>query len=158
MSRRVWLAALVAIAVVCVGGVAATGAATQSVLVVSEDGDDLLVTPVDNGTEVTVEYTHSVEKTLVSDVYAVDGDRLTMTRMEFSSYGAGLPSTVSVTEINDRYVYYPPERHYDPLRITTGYVADHDLVVGDRRYDLVDIADGGTVEISVETRLRIPQW
>jgi hypothetical protein len=160
VSRRAWLAAA-AVAFVCLGVVTpiATGAATQSVLVVDDEGGDaLLVTPVEEGTEITVEYTHSVEKTLVSDVYAVDDGRLLMTRMEFSSYGAGLPSSVPVTEVDGRYVYYPPERHYDPLRVTTGYVADHDLVVGEQRYELVDIADGGTVELSVETRLKIPQW
>ena len=154
MTRRAWLA--VAAAVVCVAAVAAaaaSGAATATVLVVSgEDGEELLVTPVDDGAEVTVEYTHSVEKTPVSDVYVVEDGRLVMTRMEFSSFGAGLPSTVDVTEVDGRYVYHPPERSYDPLRVGTGPVADHDLVVGDQRHDLAGIADGGTVELRVETR------
>ena len=160
MTRRAWLA--VALAVVCVGTVAAvagSGAATEPVLVVTGDGgEELLVTPVDEGTEITVEYTHSVEKTLVRDVYAVRDGGLVMTRMEFSSFGAGLPSTADVTEVDGRYVYRPPEQRYDPLRVTTGDVADHDLVVGDERYDLAAIADGGTVELRVETRPRFRQW
>ncbi|MEF8915754.1 DUF1850 domain-containing protein [Natronomonas sp.] len=159
MSRRAWLLVAVTLTAVCIGAVAAagTGAATEPVLVVTDDdGEELLVTPVEAGTEVTVVYTHSVEKTPVYDVYEVRNGTLVMTRMEFSSYGAGLPSTVPVTEKRGRYVYYPPERSYDPLRVTTGFVANHDLVVGDDQYDLAERADGGTVEIRVETRLNTP--
>jgi hypothetical protein len=157
VNQRAWLLVAVTLAFVCVGAVTATGATTETVLVVTDsDGEDILVTPVDDGTEVTVEYTHSVEKTLVSDVYEVRNGTLVMTHMKFSSYGAGLPSTVPVTEVDGRYVYYPPERSYDPLRITTGFVAEHDLIVGDKRYDIAERADGGTVEIHVETRLKRP--
>lgn len=158
MNRRAWLIVAVTLAAVVVGAAAASGgAATDTVLVVTDDdGEELLVTPAEAGTEVTVVYTHSVEKTPVFDVYEVRNGTLVMTRMEFSSYGAGLPSTVSVSETNGRYVYYPPEQNYDPLRVTTGFVADHDLVVGDERYDLAERADGGTVEIRVETRLNTP--
>lgn len=157
MIRRAWL--LVSVVVVCAGALttgAVTVAGTETVLVVTgDDGEELLVTPVADDDEITVEYTHSVEKTLVRDVYVADDGQLVMTRMEFSSYGAGLPSTVNVTEVDGRYVYYPPERSYDPLRVTTGEVADHDLVVGDERYDIAEIADGGTVELRIETRLRL---
>ena len=160
MTRRAWLA--VAVAVACVGAVAAAGAtvtATETVLVVTDaDGDELLVTPVSEDTEVTVEYTHSVEKTLVRDVYVPEDGALVMTRMEFSSFGAGLPSQADVETVDGRYVYDPPPRRYDPLRVTTGHVADHDLLVGDDRYDVADLADGGTVELRVETRPRFRQW
>lgn len=160
MTRRAWLA--VAVTFVCVGAVAAAGAsvaATDTVLVVtSDDGEELLVTPVSEDTEITVEYTHSVEKTPVRDVYVPEDGALVMTRMEFSSYGAGLPSTVEVTVVDGRYVYEPPPRRYDPLRVTTGPVADHELVVGNERYDLAALADGGTVELRVETRPKFRQW
>ena len=157
MTRRAWL--VIAVAIACAGVLTAgavTVAATETVLVVTDDGGEkLLVTPVGDGTEITVEYTHSVEKTLVRDVYVAEDGQLVMTRMEFSSFGAGLPSTANVTEVDGRYVYHPPERGYDPLRVTTGRVADHDLVVGDERYDIAEMADGGTVELRVETRLRL---
>ncbi|QLD89963.1 DUF1850 domain-containing protein [Natronomonas salina] len=157
MTRRAWL--VIAVVIVCAGVLttgAVTVAATETVLVVTDDeGEELLVTPVAEDDEIIVEYTHSVEKTLVRDVYVAEDGQLVMTRMEFSSYGAGLPSTVNVTEVDGRYVYYPPERGYDPLRVTTGHVADHDLVVGDERYDIAEIADGGTVELRIETRFRL---
>jgi hypothetical protein len=159
VNRRAWLLVAVTLAFACVGVATATGgfSPTEPVLVVTaDDGSELLATPVDEGTEVTVAYTHSVEKTPVRDVYEVRNGTLVMTRMEFRSYGAGLPSTVPVTEIGDEYVYYPPERSYDPLRVTTGYVAEHDLIVGDERYDIAERADGGTVEIRVEPRLKTP--
>ena len=157
MPNRAWLAAAVAVVVVAaVAAAAGTVAATETVLVVTDDsGEELLVTPVEEDTEVTVEYTHSVEKTLVRDVYVARDGELVMTRMEFSSFGAGLPSHADVEAVDGRYVYRPPERGYDPLRVTTGHVADHDLLVGDERHDLAEMADGGTVELRIETRLRL---
>ena len=103
----------------------------------------------------TVEYTHSVERSLVSDVYVVSDGALVSDRMLFSSYGAGLPSNAPVTREGDRYLYRPPERRYDPLVVSTGTIAGHELIVDGERYDLVGIADGGTVSIDVETRLRV---
>lgn len=156
MSHRAWLGVVVAALVVAgTAGVVATGAVDDVLVVTAEDGERLLTTPVDDGTEVTVEYTHSVEKTLVSDVYAVRDGRLVMTRMEFSSYGAGLPSTVPVEERDGRFVYRPSDRSYATLRVATGDVAGHVLVVGGTRYDLVGLAEGGTVELRVEPRTEV---
>lgn len=157
MTRWAGLLAGLVVAAFIAGAVAAGGGTSEQVLVVTDDdGDELLVTPVADDAEVVVAYTHSVERTDVRDVYVVRDGKLVMTRMEFSSYGAGLPSTVPVTRSGDRYVYEPPEQEYDPLRISTGAVADHDLVVGDERYDLAERADGGNVEIRVETRFTFP--
>lgn len=121
----------------------------RTLVVVHENGTELLSVPVEEGTEVTLEYEHSVERTLVRDVYVVRGDALVSERMEFSSFGAGLPSHAEVTPDGERYVYVPPEQEYEPLRVTTGFVADHDLLVRGERHDLAGLANGGTVEIRV---------
>lgn len=159
MARRLWTA--VAIAAVCVAGatgVAALDSTAGTVLVVTDaEGTELLVTPVDDRTEVVVAYTHSVERTPVRDVYVPADGRLRMTRMEFRSYGAGLPSTVAVETEGDHFVYRPEDRTYGTLRVTTGHVADHDLVVGETRYDLATMADGGTVELRLERRYLLAQ-
>jgi len=38
----------------------------------------------------------------------------------------------------------------------TGPIADHDLIVGDERYDIAALTDGGSVELTIQERTRIP--
>ena len=128
---------------------------TETTLVVTDEtGEEIVVTPVGPDTEIVIEYTHSVERTLVRDVYVAENGTLVMIRMEFSSFGAGLPSEADVVVDEGRYVYHPPRTEYETLRVMTGPIADHDLVVGDDRYDLAGITDGGPVELTVAERAR----
>lgn len=157
-SRALPAVALLAVALLAALGVGAPVAdagvdsSVATVVAVDDEGVELLAVPVREGTEVTIEYTHSVERTLVTDVYVVDGDDLVMDRMLFSSYGAGLPSTAPVERAGDRYVYRPDDRRYGTLTVSTGPVAGHELVVDGARYDLVERSGGGTVHLSVEDR------
>ena len=128
-------------------------ATTQTLVVADADGSELVTAPVSAETEIVLEYTHSVERTLVRDVYvATENGTLVMTRMEFSSFGAGLPAQADVTREGGRYVYEPPSTEYETLRVQTGYVADHDLIVGGERYDVASLSDGGPVELTIEDR------
>ncbi|WP_144798631.1 DUF1850 domain-containing protein [Halorubrum depositum] len=145
------LALLAILAGVALGGAdPVTG--ERTLVVTDDDGAELLATPVGDETEIVIEYTHSVEKTLVRDVYVASDDGLVMTRMEFSSFGAGLPSQADVTERDGRYVYDPPSTTYETLHLKTGAVADHDLIVGGERYDIAAMSDDGAVELTVERR------
>ncbi|PSP54738.1 DUF1850 domain-containing protein [Halobacteriales archaeon QS_1_67_19] len=129
-------------------------AANDARLVVTdtETGERLLVAPVSEGTTVALNYTHSVEQTPVLDVYEVNGTDLEMVRMEFQSYGAGLPAreAVTVTE-NDTFVF-DPDRRYERLHVKPGEIAGHELIVGDRTYDLVALSDARSVTIRVTNR------
>ncbi|MFT4883099.1 MAG: hypothetical protein ACI8U4_000598 [Natronomonas sp.] len=150
-----WLLAAAVLGLVVVGAVVAADAGTSHTLVVEdyETGEELFTVPVENNTTVTLAYTHSVEKTPVRDIYAVRDGELVMTRMEYHSFGAGLPSTVEVERADDgSYVYRPPNRRTDTLVVATGYVADHELVVDGKRYALAERADGGSVRIYVRNR------
>lgn len=135
--------------------VAGAGAATPGdrVLVVedAETGETLLTAPVSEGTPVALEYTHSVEKTRVLDGYVVDGTNLTMTRMEFESYGAGLPARANVTSENGTFVF-DPEGSYEELYVKPGRIAGHELHVGEETYDLVAVSDARSVRLAVERR------
>lgn len=133
--------------------VAAPAVGSQTLVVTDENGTELLATPVDADTEVVIEYTHSVEKTTVRDVYEPSDGGLVATRMEFSSFGAGLPSGANVTERDGRYVYRPPATTFETLRLKTGPIADHDLLVGGDRYDVSAMSGDGAVELTVERRL-----
>jgi hypothetical protein len=140
--------------VLAAGLVTAVGATTSPVLVVTDadTGDVLIEAPVEDGTTVTLEYMHSVEKTTVKDVYVVDGDRLRMTRMEFSSFGWGLPAREEIdghTDDGDFLITFE-NRTYDRIGVVPGRVAGHTLQVGDTRYDLVERSNASAVELSIE--------
>ncbi|WP_394348292.1 DUF1850 domain-containing protein [Halorubrum sp. SD626R] len=136
-------------------GVAVAGA-TGPVLVVEdiETGEHYITQPVDDGTTVALEYTHSVEKTPVYDEYRVEGDTLVNTRMEFESYGWGLPSRVNVTNVNGTFVYDPSEpiTTLEELSVSPGRIANHTLIVADQQYDLVAETNATDVRIHIEHR------
>ena len=146
VRRRVAIAALATLPLGI--GAIAVARSTERVLVVDTDsGERLVEHPVDDGDTVVLSYTHSVEKTPVRDVYEVDDDALRMVRMEFSSFGAGLP-TDDVERTDDGYVVHRDDR-YDRLPVAPREIAGHELVVGDSRYDLVALADD-RITISIE--------
>ncbi|MFC7188059.1 DUF1850 domain-containing protein [Halorubrum yunnanense] len=119
-----------------------------------ETGERYVAEPVNDGSTVALEYTHSVEKSRVYDEYRVDGETLVNTRMEFESYGWGLPARVNVTNVNGTFVYEPDEpiTVLDELSVSPGRIADHTLIVDDRRYDLVAVTDGNDVTLHIERR------
>ncbi len=152
------MVALVAVLVallVALAGVAA-GVSTGQVLVVEDvdTGERYVTEPVETGSTVELRYMHSVEKTPVNDVYRVDGETLVNTRMEFESYGWGLPARVNVTNVNGTFVYDPPEPiiTLETLSVSPGRIAEHTLVVDDRRIDLVAKTNASDVRIHVEQR------
>jgi hypothetical protein len=151
MKRRYVVALAVAVAVVALGSAAA--APDRQVLVVTdaETGEPYLKTPVDDGTVVALEYTHSVEKTRVYEAYTVRDDRLVMTRMEFESFGWGLPSHANVTRENGTFIYDPPGS-YERLTVAPGRIAGHRLHVGNETYDLVAVSNGRSVTFSIHHR------
>lgn len=152
-SRKLLVATIVVLAFLAVAVATATQAGASPVLVVSdqETGEELLVTPVDDGTTVTLEYMHSVEKTTVRDVYVVDDGNLRMTRMKFSSFGWGLPSRADIdgrTADGEYFVTFE-DRTYEHIGVVPGRVAGHTLTVGDEEYDLVERSNATTVQITV---------
>ena len=142
---------LVLVALLLVGaGIAAAVPGERTLVVERVDTGEVIITaPVSNGTTVGLEYMHSVEKTRVYDEYTIQGDRLVNTRMEFESYGWGLPSRANVTEEDGMFVYDPPGELRE-LTVKPGTVADHTLFIGDREYDLVNRSDATSVTISIE--------
>jgi len=145
MRRALGAVLVVAVVATLVGSNAFTGDRTL-VVEDTETGETYLTSPVSNGTVVALEYTHSVEKTSVYDEYTVRGDRLVMTRMEFESYGWGLPARENVTQENGTFVF-DPEGEYARITVTPGPVAGHDLLVGGVRHDLVGMTDEHAVDV-----------
>ena len=146
---------LVALAALVAAGVAAA-APTGQVLVVEDldTGEAYVAAPVDDGSTVALEYMHSVEKSRVYDEYRVEGQTLVNTRMEFESYGWGLPSRVDVENVNGTLVYDPagPITELETLAVSPGRIANHTLIVDDRQYDLVSETNANDVRIHIEQR------
>lgn len=148
--RRTALVA-VSVALLVVGTASVVPADRILVAEDTETGERYLTAPVSDGTVVAVEYTHSVEKTRVYDEYTVRGDRLEMTRMEFESYGWGLPSDANVTRENGTFVYDPPG-NYSRVTVAPGATAGHNLHVGTKTYDLVARTKENSVHLHVTRR------
>lgn len=156
--RLVPIAAVVAALLVVIAGVAAAVPA-GTVLVVEDidTGEEYITHPVRNGSTVGLEYMHSVEKSRVYDGYRVEGRTLVNTRMEFESYGWGLPSRVNVTNVNGTLVYDPdgPITTLETLSVSPGRIANHTLIIDGTRYDLVARTNAQDVRIHVERRTLI---
>lgn len=153
ISVGVACSALVAVLLLSVGSaaVAPFSEDTQRLVVTDEDGSVLIDEPVEDGDEVRLEYTHSVEKTPVSDVYTVEGSALESTRMVFESYGAGLPAQADVERTDDGRFVTETEGTHERIVVSPGEIAGHTLTVNDTTYDLVALADG-SVSITVTDR------
>lgn len=152
-SRAIVFAAAGIVLLGVLAVVAAGSTPGGQVLVVADaaSGEHLLEVPVENGTPVALEYTHSVEKTRVLDGYRVRGDRLVMTNMEFESYGWGLPAKASVRDVNGTF-RFDPAYASEQLIVKPGRIAGHELRVGNRTYDLVALSDARAVRLSIERR------
>jgi hypothetical protein len=133
-----------------VTAVAVSSTADRTLLVTESASDErVFELPVEQGEEITIAYTHSVQQTPVEDVYAVDGPTLRADRSVFHSFGAGLP-TENVERTEEGYVIEGTET-YDELHVSPGEIAGHELVVSGERYDLAGAANG-SVTLSLADR------
>lgn len=153
-SPSVPAAILLATALVLIAVFATVPIETVLVVEDTDTGERYLTEPVDDGSTVGLEYTHSVQKSPVYDEYHIDDRTLVNTRMEFESYGWGLPSQANVTNVNGTFVYEPSEpiTKMRTLSVSPGRIAGHTLIVDDRRHDLVAATNASDVYIQVERR------
>lgn len=128
--RRVLVAVAVLAFVGSVGLAAAVPAGHELVVADAATGDRLTSVTVDQGTTVTLSYTHSVERTPVHDVYVVRGTRLDNVEMRFQSYGWGLPASADVHREDGAFVF-DPDRQYDELFVSPGSIANHRLTISE---------------------------
>mgnify|MGYP000335985264 CR=1 FL=1 len=150
--RRRYVAITALVALLLIGSAAAALPGGRTLVVEdAETGEVYLQVPVEDGTVVALEYTHSVEKTRVYDEYTVRGDHLEMTRMEFESFGWGLPSRANVTREDGVYVFDPPG-NYTRITVAPGEIAGHKLHVNGETYDLVARTNERSVTIHVARR------
>nr|WP_188876903.1 DUF1850 domain-containing protein [Halarchaeum solikamskense] len=146
------LAAVVVVALLATATASAVPAGKQLTVTDQETGEVVIQTPVHENSTVALHYTHSVQKSPVVDQYTVRGHTLVYTRMEFESYGWGLPSRSDVREVNGTFVLADPDWQGREIHVKPGRVAGHRLVVDDRTYDLVERSNARAVTIRVTDR------
>ncbi|MDJ1430891.1 DUF1850 domain-containing protein [Halostagnicola sp. A-GB9-2] len=151
-TLRLSLVAVAILATVVATAALSVSASPSNALVVTDadSGEEILEVPVEDGTEVTLSYTHSVEKTPVRDVYVVDDPVLRADRMVFHSHGAGLPSSSDIERTGEGFVVRSNES-YEALSVVPGSIAGHELVIDGERHDLVEKSDG-PVSITLSDR------
>ena len=127
--------------------------ATHTVIVESPSGEPLIEQPATDDETVALEYTHSVERTLVTEKYEIENQAFRQSAMIFSSFGAGFPSEAAVDRTDDgRFIYEPLDVAFDELYITPGTVANHELRIGAQTYDLYEVSTGETVRLYTTER------
>ncbi len=127
--------------------------ATHTVVVESSSGKTLIEQPATDGETVELAYTHSVERTLVTERYEIENQAFRQSAMIFSSFGAGFPSEAAVDRTDDgRFIYEPQAVVLDSLYISSGPIANHELRIGVQTYELYDISDGDAVRVYVVER------
>ncbi|BAI61405.1 conserved hypothetical protein [Methanocella paludicola SANAE] len=105
-------------------------------------GSTLIEEPINPGDRISVNYTHSVEKTYVNETYVVDnGGRLALYSAVFESSGAGLPSDASY-EIeqgeNGQFIIRNYDRTYDEVTYGTGNISRHRVIIDNSEYYIYD--------------------
>ena len=98
---------------------------------------------VKNGESFTIEYTHSVLLTTVTEEYLIEDENIILVESYFHSLGAGLPATTPYKfEIrDDKFRIYDINENMDYLVYRTGAErANHKLKLEDRVYNFLDFS------------------
>lgn len=111
---------------------------------------------VEEGSEFSLEFVHSVNKTPVIDVFSVEGDRFRAVKTIYSSLGAGVQSELSEGETLDydeagNMVITGFSQRFEQLNLIVGTVSDHVLTIGGTRQSLTQLC-GKNASVTFEIR------
>lgn len=99
---------------------------------------------IKDGDSFTVEYTHSVQLTPVSEIYTIDKNNIILSESYFQSYGAGLPSTTpykfEITEEGFR-IYEINETMEYLIYRTGAERANHKLILRNKEYNFLEFTE-----------------
>ena len=108
-----------------------------------KEDDVLKLWRVDQGQEFTIKYTHSVEKSPVTETYKIDGDDIILLETTFKSFGAGLPATTPYTFeiVDDTFRIYDIDEKMKSVMYRTGAeIANHEVLIGDESYSFLSFS------------------
>lgn len=102
---------------------------------------------VESGEEFVLAFVHSVNRRPVYDTLRVAADHLVIVKSRFDAFGAGMPEastqdgTLRVAE--DGWLEWTVNRPVPEVTVRVGRVADHTLVIKDRKIPLLGLAEPG---------------
>ena len=118
----------------------------------------MVALPVTAGSDVRINYRHSVERTPVEGRFEVgEGQHLVAVQTRFTSNGSGLPNTAAsrMHREGDWFVVDEQRRQVSPLRFYLQSVNQTRLSVDGRDVDLSAFRSGNLLGIRVE---RVARW
>jgi hypothetical protein len=99
--------------------------------------------PVEEGTEFSVEFIHSVHNSPVRDTFQVRGRRIKPAATRFSSFGAGMQAELEagqeMSRDGDALVITGFSRSYKSLNLIVGTVSDHLFFIHNEKVSLRDL-------------------
>lgn len=98
---------------------------------------------VKEGDDIAIFYTHSVERTEVSEWFKIKGDKLILMEEHFSSFGAGLPAdnTYPFKVTDDGFVIYDINKPMHEVVYRTGAVrANHRLKINNEEIEFLSFS------------------
>jgi hypothetical protein len=113
--------------------------------------------PVTEGDEFSVEFVHSVNKTPVTDTFAVRGDEIRSVSTRFYGFGAGMQTDLEpgekLEQDGDALVITGMNRTFRQLNFIVGTVSDHLLTIQGDTISLRDLC-GRNAHINVKITRR----
>lgn len=115
------------------------------------DDNVVKIFPLELNMEVYIDYTHSVAKTKVRDVFVMNrAETLLLTRTEYSSFGAGLPTENYGTfeHVDGRYLNKGINKTLTEIPLRVGRIANHKLTFYDgKEIVFLDFFEAGSLVI-----------
>lgn len=117
------------------------------VLTNAHNSNVLKVAPMENSV-FSVSYIHSVNQSLVEEIYTVTGRTIVLTTLEFETFGAGMPTELEYGQElirldNGRMRIENFNRTINDLIYMVGYTAHHALNINGNTTPLTKLAESG---------------
>jgi Uncharacterized conserved protein len=130
-------------------------------LIIETDQGMRLVIPVQKGDTFSLKYTHSVQKTPVSENFViVAADELILDSTVYQTYGVGLPFLPSeghFEQQGDKFVLTGLERRFDKISVHAGPIAKLVLETGNQVVPLYAFHEGGAL-VTIRTKPYYYRW
>ncbi len=117
-------------------------------LAFSTEEELLFFIPKKDFDEFAIIYEHSVMRTEVKDVFALEKGEILLLRTEYQSFGAGLPTEAheSFRQVGDRFINEGINQRIPKIRMRTGKTTDHRLIYNeDVQIAFNDYVEAGSV-------------
>lgn len=118
-------------------------------------GDVIFQSPATVGSEITLSWIHSVEKTPWNETYQIQHDhQLLLKRTSFQSYGAGVDHQKGEIKMENGFIIYDNiDEYFDELTWIHSHHTKHEIKMNDETIlSVTDLPHHEPIKLSVEKR------